>query len=235
MVCIDGGKSSTIFPSLLKKEWLKQMSKLNDLILELCPDGVRQKSLWEVTIWDKKFNAVDKSKQSKVINYHYLLAAELFALEKNEGNVFLLSTGERTGWTNENLAGDNLCEGEVVTIPWGKSRPVKDVLKYYKGKFVTSDNRIATSENTTILLNKYLYYWFLGQGEVIDRFYRGSGLKHPSMKDVLDMQIPLPPTPIQKEIVRILDKFTSLEAELEAELDLRKKQYEYYRDKLLTF
>ena len=48
-------------------------------------------------------------------------------------------------------------------------------------------------------------------------------------------QIPIPPLPIQQEIVSILDKFTQLEAELEAELEARKKQYEYYRNELLTF
>jgi len=48
------------------------------------------------------------------------------------------------------------------------------------------------------------------------------------------LQIPLPSLFVQQEIVRILDKFTQLEAELEAELDCRKRQYEYYRDKLLT-
>ncbi len=47
--------------------------------------------------------------------------------------------------------------------------------------------------------------------------------------------IPIPPIEVQNEIVRILDKFTELEAELEAELDCRKKQYQYYRDKLLSF
>ena len=69
------------------------MSKLEELMAELCPDGVEFKPLWEVTVWDKKFNAVDRNKQPKVINYPYLLAAELFALEKEGGNVFLLSTG----------------------------------------------------------------------------------------------------------------------------------------------
>lgn len=48
------------------------------------------------------------------------------------------------------------------------------------------------------------------------------------------VSIPLPPLPVQEEIVRILDNFTTLEAELEAELDCRKRQYEYYRDKLLN-
>ena len=48
-------------------------------------------------------------------------------------------------------------------------------------------------------------------------------------------EIPVPPLPVQHEIVRILDNFTSLEAELEAELEARRKQYEYYRDQLLSF
>ena len=49
------------------------------------------------------------------------------------------------------------------------------------------------------------------------------------------IQCPVPPQPVQEEIVRILDKFTALEAELEAELEARRKQYEFYRDQLLTF
>jgi type I restriction enzyme S subunit len=211
------------------------MSRLNELIVELCPNGVQHRPLWEVTIWDKKFNSVEREKQPEVIPYPYLLASDMFALQLDSGNVFLLSTGEQTGWTSEELAGDYLCEGEVVTIPWGKSRAVTDCIKYYKGKFVTADNRIATSRDTNVLLNKYLYYWMMSQGETIDTFYRGAGIQHPSMKSVLDMQIPLPPLPVQNEIVRILDNFTELTAELTTELTTRKKQYEYYRDHLLTF
>lgn len=50
-----------------------------------------------------------------------------------------------------------------------------------------------------------------------------------------NFRIPVPPLPVQEEIVRILDTFTTLEAELEAELKARRRQYEYYREKLLTF
>ena len=57
------------------------MSKLEKLIQELCPDGVSFKPLWEVTIWDKKFNLVDRHKQPKVINYPYLLAVDLFSIK----------------------------------------------------------------------------------------------------------------------------------------------------------
>jgi len=212
--------------------------------MEKLLDGVEVewKALWEVTIWDKRFNAVDNHKQPKIINYPYLLAAELFNLEQDNGDVFLLSTGEKTGWTIEELAGTYLREGEVVTIPWGKSRPVKDVIKYYKGRFVTADNRIATSNDIDKLLNKFLYYWMMSQANVIDRFYRGSGIQHPSMAAVLDMKIPIPcpdnpekSLKIQTEIVRILDSFTELTTELTTELSARKKQYNYYRDQLLSF
>jgi len=67
--------------------------------------------------------------------------------------------------------------------------------------------------------------------DLISSFYRGSGIKHPSMANVLDIQIPIPPLKIQSEIVRLLDNFTELTAELSA----RKKQYSYYRDTLLSF
>ena len=211
------------------------MSRLDKLIAKYCPNGVDFVPLWSVTAWDKKFNAVDKSMQSQIYKYPVLLAKDLFAMQREEGSVFLLSTGTETGWTTEEIAGNYLCEGEVVTLPWGKSSPVKGLIKYYNGKFVTGDNRIATSLDKNKLLNKYLYYWMVSQGEVIDTFYRGSGIKHPSMFHVLTMKLPVPPLEVQREIVHVLDSFTLLTAELTAELTARKKQYEFYRDKLLTF
>lgn len=209
--------------------------------MEKLLDGVEVewKQLWEVTIWDKKFNAVNRKKQPSNISYPYLLAKNLFELEKDDGDIFLLSTGEQTGWTTEELAGEYIREGEVVAIPWGKSRPLVHVLKYYNGRFVTADNRIATSNNTDKLLNKYLYYWMLSNSTIIDRCYRGSGIQHPNMAFILDMKIPIPPLEIQQEIVRILDNFTELTAELTTELTTeriaREKQYNYYRDKLFAF
>ena len=208
------------------------MSKVEALIKELCPNGVVYKYLWEVTAWDKKFNAVDSRKQAKTIKYTYLLASELRKLAVDNGDIKLLSTGgEVYGWTTEQLAGKNVSEGEVVAIPWGGRATVQ----YYNGKFVTADNRIATSLDTNYLDNKFLYYFMLGHLKTLQSFYRGSGIQHPSMAKVLDMRIPVPPIEVQKEIVSILDKFTQLEAELEAELEARRKQYEYYRNQLLTF
>lgn len=200
---------------------------------------VEKKKLWEITTWDKKFNAVENFKQPKTIKYTVMLAADLFKLQQDEGNIFLLSTGEQTGWTTEDVAKGLISEGEVVTIPWGKSRPVKEVMKYYKGKFVTGDNRIATSNDTKILNNKYLYYWLITQSNKIDKFYRGAGIQHPNMRNVLDLEIKLPSIEEQERIVNILDRFAKLcnniSEGLPAEIEARQKQYEYYRDKLLTF
>ena len=66
--------------------------------------------------------------------------------------------------------------------------------------------------------------------DTIASYYRGAGIQHPSMRAVLSLPIPVPPIEVQEEIVRILDKFTELTAELTA----RKKQYEYYRDQVLS-
>lgn len=64
-----------------------------------------------------------------------------------------------------------------------------------------------------------------------------SGASYPSITDncIRDFIIPIPPMEVQERIVEILDKFTELQAELQAELALREKQYIYFRDQLLSF
>ena len=62
-----------------------------------------------------------------------------------------------------------------------------------------------------------------------------SKVVHSSVPDIKAIRVPVPPLPVQREIVRILDNFTELAAELNAELTARKQQYEYYRNRLLTF
>lgn len=165
-----------------------------------------QRELWSVTIWDKKFNEVEKEKQQKVIKYPYVLAEVFSEIEDASGNVFLLSTGSYSGYTTEEKAGTNLCEGEIVAIPWGGSPNVK----YFCGKFVTADNRIATSSDKHILDNKYLYYWMSSQLDYLESIYRGASIKHPSMNDVLSMIITLPNLEEQKRIAAYLSKIDNL-------------------------
>ena len=206
------------------------MSKLDDLIQEYCPDGVEYKPLWSLTAWDKRFNAVSRKKQAVVFDYHYYLAKELKELIRMDGDVKILTTNTTDFFTDESLVEENVVNREVIAIPWGGNPNVQ----YYNGKFITADNRIATSLNPKILDNKFLYYYMQNKLDEIGSFYRGSGIKHPNMAKVLDFQVPLPALPVQREIVRILDEFTLLSAELSAELAARKKQYEYYRDTLLN-
>ncbi len=91
---------------------------------------------------------------------------------------------------------------------------------------------------------KYLAYFF--QSEIFQtqkmKYITGAKVRRVSSGDLSKIKIPIPCSnnpekslAIQSEIVRILDKFTALTAELTAELNMRKKQYNYYRDQLLSF
>lgn len=83
-------------------------------------------------------------------------------------------------------------------------------IKYFRGKFVTADNRIATSNNQEILNNKYLYYWMLSHINLIADTYRGASIKHPSMNDILNLDIQLPKIEEQKKIEENLSQLDQL-------------------------
>ena len=205
------------------------MSRIDELIAELCPDGVVFRPIWQLTTWDKKFNAVERFKQPEVRKYRYLLANEMTPFVVEGGDVKLLTTNDSNLWTTEAVVGGPIHEGEIIAIPWGGNA----IVQYFNGRFVTSDNRIAVANDPNELSMKFLYYFIQSNLGTLASFYRGSGIKHPSMAKVLDWRIPVPPLEVQREIVRILDQFTQLEAELEAELEARRRQYSYYRDELL--
>lgn len=91
--------------------------------------------------------------------------------------------------------------------------------------------------NLSIVTSGYICH-ILNSQEIKNKILNksvGGTVKSIPMKELQQIQIPLPPLSVQQEIVRILDIFTQLEAELEAELDCRKRQYEYYRNALLSF
>lgn len=82
---------------------------------------------------------------------------------------------------------------------------------------------------------RYLFYYLKNVQLYINSLATDAIPAHLPLPSLVSILIPLPPLSVQEEIVRILDKFTTLEAELEAELDCRKRQYEYYRNQLLSF
>jgi type I restriction enzyme S subunit len=108
--------------------------------------------------------------------------------------------------------------------------------KIVLGKSVAYFNIISPK-----ILSKYLYY-FLQAGYSKDYFEAnktGSTIKNLGLKALRTYKIPIPPIEEQERIVSILDKFdtltTSITEGLPKEIELRKKQYEYYRDMLLSF
>lgn len=170
------------------------------------PNAWEQHELWELTIWDKKFNEVDKEKQPETRKYRYALANAINLIIIPGGDIKILSTGSLDAYTTKERAGEYLCNGEIVAIPWGGTPNIK----YAKGFFVTGDNRIATSNDLDKLNNRYLYWWFNTPLKHLENIYRGASIKHPSMNDVLNMTIQLPSIPEQKKIIGLLDNIDSL-------------------------
>ncbi len=105
-------------------------------------------------------------------------------------------------------------------------------------KAKSSAMKMVTSCDDNKTLLKYVYYWLNTlPSEFAEGDHKRQWISNYSQKKI---PIPCPDNPekslaIQSEIVRILDKFTALTAELTAELNMRKKQYNYYRDQLLSF
>ena len=85
------------------------------------------------------------------------------------------------------------------------------------------------------ILNRYVYFCLMSKQHYLLSKVRKASIPRLSPSVIKDLEIPIPPLPVQEEIVRILDKFTELQAELQAELQKRKQQYNYYLDNLLNF
>ena len=102
-------------------------------------------------------------------------------------------------------------------------------------KFYANAHCYVILPNTELVENRFVYHFLKSNQEILMSRQLGAGIPALRTSEILGIQIPLPPLSVQQEIVRILDKFTQLEAELEAELDCRKRQYEYYRNNLLFY
>lgn len=109
-------------------------------------------------------------------------------------------------------------------------------VSYISERFYLNDKCFSIiPKKDNVLIPRFLYYGLKSQEDNISTLQSQGGVPTINTAKLGNVRLPLPPLPVQKEIVRILDKFTTLEAELEAELDCRKRQYEYYRNQLLSF
>ena len=97
-------------------------------------------------------------------------------------------------------------------------------------KAKSSAMKMITSKNEKFALLKYIYYWL----NTLPNNQTDGDHKRQWISNYANKLIPIPPLPVQTEIVKILDALTALTSELTSELTLRRKQYEYYREKLLS-
>lgn len=184
------------------------MSRIDELIKEKCPDGVEYKPLGQVCkIETGKLNA-----NAAVENGKYLF----FTTAKEVSHI------DTFRWDTEAL----LIAGNAN---------VGDV-KHYIGKFEAYQRTYVLTEFSKSILPRFLYFSLKNNlKQYLDGHKNEAAMTYIVLSTLQDFRIPMPPLEIQQEIVRMLNSFTELEAELEAELTKRKQQYEHYRDHLLSF
>ena len=122
-------------------------------------------------------------------------------------------------------------DGEYIT--WTTDGANAGTVFYRRGKFSITNVCGLVEINNDQLLTKFVYYYLT----ISTKKYVSSGMGNPKlMSNVMGkIKIPIPPLEIQEKTVQILDKMTEYVTELTSELTSRKKQYSYYRDKLLSF
>ena len=187
------------------------MSKLDELIQQYCPDGVEYVPL----------SSIADLSRGKVISKDYI---------KDNGGDYPVYSSQSE---NEGILGrinSYMYDGKYLT--WTTDGAYAGTIFRRLGKFNITNVCGLVKVNTPNVSMDFLYYWLYV--EAPKYVYRGMG--NPKlMSNVMGaISVPVPPLPVQEEIVRILDNFTELQAELQAELQKRLQQYNYYRDNLLT-
>ena len=189
---------------------------IDRLVAELCPDGVEYRSLGDVVEYAKK-------REKDGTGVHLYVGVE------NLKSDFLGCSP-----VNGSKGGIIFQKDDILL---GNIRPYLKKMWLSNVEGVSSPDvlvlRIQENEEDNIVA-KYLYYILSSSKFVAYNISHSRGGKMPrgNKAKILEFEFPVPPLEIQEALVEILDKFTNLEAELEAELEARTLQYEYYRDSL---
>lgn len=206
------------------------MSNLEELIERLCPDGVEYKTLGEVAT-DIYRGAGIKRDQIRKTGTPCVRYGEIYTTY----GIFFDSC---VSYTDESLLTTKKYfeYGDILFAITGER--VEDIAK--SCAYVGHEKCLAGGDIVVLKHNedpKYLSYALATTDARRQKSFGKSKNKvvHSSVPAIKSIKLPVPPLEVQREIVRILDNFTLLTAELAAELAARQKQYEYYRDLLLTF
>ena len=201
--------------NIIKQPRIGSPSSLEDMIHDMCPNGVDYKPLEQCcTILDNKRKPVTKAaRQAGEYPYYGANGIQDYVSEYIFDGTFIL-VGE---------------DGSVVT-PNGNP-----VVNWAEGKIWVNNHAHIVAEKEGVLL-RFLYYYL--QTVDVSAFIHGN-IPKLTGGDFKSITVPVPPIHVQQEIIKILDSFSTLSseliAELTAELENRQKQYEYYRDRLFAF
>ena len=205
------------------------MSKLQELINKLCPNGVEFKPLGEVfemrngytpsknnpDFWEGGtipwFRMDDIRENGRILSdsIQHITPSAIKGKGLFEANSFILATTATIG-EHALIIADSLANQRFTNLKVRKSL-------------------------SNLLVTKFIYYYMFIVDDFCKRNTNVSGFASVDMDKLKKMPFPVPPIEVQEEIVRILDSFSDYAAELQAELQARKQQYEYYRNLLLTF
>ena len=205
------------------------MSKLQELINKLCPNGVEFKPLGEVfemrngytpsknnpDFWEGGtipwFRMDDIRENGRILSdsIQHITPSAIKGKGLFEANSFILATTATIG-EHALIIADSLANQQFTNLKVRKSL-------------------------SNLLVTKFIYYYLFIVDDFCKRNTNVSGFASVDMDKLKKMPFPVPPIEVQEEIVRILDSFSDYAAELQAELQARKQQYEYYRNLLLTF
>lgn len=188
------------------------MSHLQELIDQLCPDGVEYKKLGEVVSLERGKRVVRKQ------------------LSETEGYPVYQNSLTPLGYYYQS----NYPKDSTFIIVAGAA-----------GEIGYSDKDFWAADDCFVIVcpehvsSRYIYHFLLNRQQSLYSKVRKASIPRLPRQAIDNIKIPVPPMAVQREIVRILDDYSARTAELvkelEAELEARKKQYEFYRDQLLRF
>lgn len=196
------------------------MSKIEEMIKRLCPNGVERAFLTNIAS----------------ILYGYPFEASLFT--ENDKYIPLIRIRDiLSGTPSTFYIGDYsdeyiVKEGDMLVGMDGNFNLRK--WKSRNGLLCQRTCKIE-SKDESVVLNNYLYHILVPLFKRIEDNTPSGSVKHLSARTINNISIPLPPLTIQREIVSVLDSFTTLIDKMKQEVEWRKKQMEYYREKLLSF
>ena len=184
------------------------MNRIEQLIEELCPEGVEYKKLGEITVI-KRGERVTK--------------ADIVP----SGKYPIISGGTKPLGNYDKYNRDP----DTITIAQYGTAGFVD----WQYDYFWANDVCYSVYPFDILNNRYLYFTLLKLQDFLYSIRTNAVPAHLPIDKLKSIEIPIPPLPIQQEIVTILDTFTALDASLQAELEARRKQYEHYRNQLLNF